>query len=81
MRKPQIPHMNLKIGNFSLYFRNADYIYGQHVVEAALSFNFRKSSELFINSHYKDLSTESIKRILDLAAKKDIKVKYMSKVN
>ena len=54
-----------------------DYIYGSHSVEAALSFNFRKILDLFVQMNFRENTPDNVQRIIELAKSKNVKVKYL----
>ena len=56
-----------------------DYLYGTHVVEVAIHFNYRKCLDLFVQMPYKENPSEAIKKISELAKSKGIKIKYLVK--
>ncbi len=54
-----------------------DYLYGAHAVEAALSFNFRKNLDLFVQMNFRENTPDNVQRIIELAQSKNVKVKYL----
>jgi predicted rRNA methylase len=56
-----------------------DYLYGAHAVEAAVSFNFRKNLDLFVQMNFRENTPDKIKRIIDIAQSKNIKVKWLTR--
>ena len=56
-----------------------DYLYGAHAVEAAVTFNFRKNLDLFVQMNFRENTPDKIMKIVEIAQSKNIKIKWLTR--
>jgi 21S rRNA (GM2251-2'-O)-methyltransferase len=66
-------------GKIILNYSKYTYLYGIHSIEAALSFNFRRCLDLFVNIGFKDNMPDHIQKLIEFAQIKNVKVKYLKR--